>query len=104
MRPHIIIFLILLSPYLYLLESTLSSHGDSVFLQQATTVVGTITRPLKPNTQIGDGEQNIAPRGSRDIATPVIGLVLGVSLTAGGIIYRYAYKRLHAEKSKRGAT
>ncbi|MEM4970787.1 MAG: hypothetical protein QXE01_05995 [Sulfolobales archaeon] len=98
MRLYIAVATLLLILVLQNLLEIFSSHQGGVFFQQPTTVTGYISKPVKPNTPLGGGEPYIASRVSKDISTPVIGLIIGLSLIASGVLYRYAYKRLHGRK------
>lgn len=98
MRHYIAVAVLLLSVLQSFLEILPLSQLGGAALQQATTVTGYISRPVKPNTQLGSVEPYIAPRISKDILTPIIGLIIGLALIASGFLYRYAHKRLHGRK------
>ncbi len=99
MRAYIAVAILLL---LFVLQSPLEilppSLWGGIALQQATTVTGYISRSMKPNTPLDGGEPYTMPRISKDILTPVIGLIIGLALIASGFLYRHAYKRLHRRK------
>jgi len=95
--PIMFILIVLAAPYLAQIWGEISS----IEIQGATTVTGYIQSPVRPNTPVGWGEPNPQRGGSRDISTPIMGVVIGSILVVLSILYRYAYKRFHVEKNKR---